>query len=233
MENWETPLHIRAITPILIAEYLKKKPEYQKTYEIMIHEGWFTAKEIAEGLNTIRIQRIKNTEKINKQIHSIEVKENPTSQDKVKLEQLKAQKTVVMKSTMIEVFGYAITTRLKDASISYRQVYQLIGSLLHIHNPNEEVQEILQIQKEALYEAFDTQIFPLELYREEVEQSIAQLTQQYFANTAIGNSINEAEKKILGQQAFDAFKKDHESEIQNGTINISALTSYLSQKKCI
>lgn len=163
----------------------------------------------------------------------LEAKENPMPQDKIRLSELKNEKTNVMKSTMEEIFGHAITTRLRNASISYRQAYQLIGSLLHIQNPEEQLKELLQMQKEDLYEAFDPQTFHLETYRQEVEQSIERLTQQYFGNTAISNSINEAEKKILGQQAFDAFKKNHESEIQNGTIDIDALTSYLSQKKCI
>jgi hypothetical protein len=39
MDMLENQIHIREITPTLIAEYLSKKPEYKEIYEIMIHEG--------------------------------------------------------------------------------------------------------------------------------------------------------------------------------------------------
>lgn len=231
MDTLENQIHIREITPELITEYLnlknKIKPEYQKTYKKMIYEGWFTAKEIAEGLNKVRTQRYINVDKIIKRINRLQAKDNPTLEDKITLVRLKDQKTNVMKSTMEDVFGPAIK-RLENTSISYEKVYQLLGSLVNMRKYKDQLEELLQKKKNDLYK-----VLLLETYRQEVEQNIEQLTQQYFTNTAISNSINEAEKKILGQQAFDTFKKDHESEIQNGTIDIDALTSYLSQKKCI
>jgi len=228
---WKWP-GFKPLTPTRALEYLQKKPNYLAVWKTII-PNYFDAKTFCDIVNKIRIKRIEVSEKNKNDIASLETKKNNdklTPQENIRLKTLKEQKKTIFPDTLKEIFNTDILPRIKNTDISYREVNQLIGSLLNISKlPKEQIQDVTEWVNDELHEDLSR----LEDYESDILVIMDDLIHQFFTNKGIGNSINDGEKKDFGQQALRIFLSSHKEDIATWKIDITKLNTYLHTKKVI
>ena len=225
---WKLPV-FKPLTPTRALQYLQKKPQYLVTWKQLI-PNHFEAQEFCNLINQLRTKRIEVTEKINNEITIFKSKKHPTQQDIFRLKILKEQKKTIFPDIIKEVFGYLLSSRIKNTDITYREISQLIGSLANISKTKtEQIQDITEGINESLHE----DLTHLEEYEYEILMTMDDLIHQFFTSKGIGNSLNEWEKKDFGQQAWTIFLANHKDDIEKGKIDSERLNTYLHTKKVI
>lgn len=212
--------NFKEITPDRALQYLQEKPKYFAIWKQIV-PYIFEAKGFCDIINTIRIKRIEEAEKIHQQIQEYEGKE----EKKKILAGLKQKKKTLFVDTLDKAFTDKIIPVIKNSDISYKEVKQLMGSLSNItKSKKEQIQEITEGVNEEIQESLD-----MEVYEEEILMTMDDLIHQFIEGA--WGSINEGERKWFGQQALDVFIQAHKKNIEKGLIDIRTFTEYLYKKK--
>jgi len=180
----------------------------------MIIPRYFDGNMFCSILNTIRIQRVETMNKIKEEITKLEGKENDktiTKQERHRLNILNEQKKTIFHDILKEIFNVQISPIIRNSNVSYKEVYQLIGSLLQINRAKkDEIQKITEWVNKDLHGDLE-----MDSYEEEILLIMDDLIHQFFTVPGTGNEPNEGEKKEFGQQAWDVFLKNHKEEINH------------------
>gem|GEM_PF-1370619 len=195
--------------PQQIKEYLQEKSEYRNIWNQLV-PNYFSTQEFCDFVNQIRGERISETEKIQKKIKELGLKNNKNEQDVSKIEALKAKKNAIFPDILKQMCITKIYPKIKNTSVSLKEVNQLIGSLANVNRvKKEEIQEITEIVNNHLYENIT-----LDTYEDEILLIMDDLINEFFTKNEIGNTISDGEKRGFGEQAWNIFLVNHKEEIR-------------------
>lgn len=117
---------------------------------------------------------------------------------------------MIFQNILREMFSTNILPKIRNTSIDFKEVNQLIGSLSNFNRvKKEEIQEISEIANTQLYEDLT-----MDIYEEEILFIMDELIDDFFKKQETGNVISEGEKKEFSQQAWNIFLSRHKDDIE-------------------
>jgi len=224
--------NFKALTPQWALQYLDKKPTYLAIRNDIIPR-LFQGEVFCDIINKIRITRIVEVKKIDKEIKKLEEKNIDSLDDEEReaiqntIDLLKKKKQTTFLDVLNEVFVSDVLSRVKNADGEYKKIKQLMGSLSNsIKAIDKEMEDIAEEVNKSIQENLI-----LEAYEEEILMIMDDFVYQFCEN--VWWSISEGERKWFGQQAFDVFIRNHQEEIEQEKIDIKKLSKYLYTKKIL